>query len=466
MNKEINLGKFAVVGLLVLGGFVMSIGIISLKKKDGLVAQESARRTFVVDVVKKVSPAVVNISTEQVVSSGERTIYPYGTDLYLDEFYKDFFEPRFTGKQIRQSLGSGVIIDREGHVVTNDHVIIRAGKITVTLVDGRELEAVWMGSDPESDLALLKIKNQEKLPFLSIGNSDDIIVGEPAIAIGNPFGLHHTVTTGVISATQRSIKTVDKIFRDLIQTDAAINPGNSGGPLLNADGVLIGINTAIYQKAQGIGFAIPINRAKRIVNDLIKYGEVRIGWVGFDVKDLTMLEARKLSYEGPGGVLVGKVVFNGPAHNAGIGEGDVIEAVNGRLVRSVMDYMLEIRRLAIGEEVTLSIFRAGKRGDIKIKAADFPLELADEIGRNALGIEVGVAPAGIKAVSITNVIPSSPAHKAGLKKGDLLLKINDDTITNIEEYRRAIAKIRVMESAALLIRRGPSIFYVTLNLRF
>lgn len=465
MKKSINVGVIAIVGFLVFLAIAIQWSII-WRDKNAIVAQESARKTFVVDVVRRVSPAVVNISTEQVVVRGGQTISPYGTDPSLDEFYRDFFEPRFAGKQVRQSLGSGVIIDPEGHVITNDHVIIKAGKITVTLVDGRELEAQLIGSDPESDLALLKIKNQQNLPYLPMGNSDDIIPGEPAIAIGNPFGLHHTVTTGVISATQRSIKTPDKIFRDLIQTDAAINPGNSGGPLLNADGVLIGINTAIYQKAQGIGFAIPINRAKRIVSDIIKYGEVRIGWLGFDVKDLTVLEARRVGYQGAGGVMVGKVVFNSPAHKAGIAEGDVIEAVNGRAVRSIMDYMQEVRRIAIDEEVTLSIFRAGKRADIKVKAADFPLELADEIGKNALGIEVGVAPAGIKAVSITNVLPASPAQKAGIKTGDLLLKINDDTITNIEEYRRAIAKIRVMESAVLLIRRGPSIFYVTLNLRF
>lgn len=440
-------------------------GLLATAALVWLGATESARRTYVTDVVKKVSPAVVNISTEQIIRKGPIPFYPGTSDPTMDEFFRDFFDPRYNRREVRHSLGSGVIIDPEGHVLTNEHVILRASKITVMLVDGRELDADLIGADSENDLAVLKVKSKDNLPFLPMGNSDDTIDGEPAIAIGNPFGLGHTVTTGVISSIHRSIQTPDRAYNDFIQTDASINPGNSGGPLINADGSLIGINTAIYQKAQGIGFAIPINRARRVVDDLIKFGEVHIGWVGLEVQDLTTLIAKKAGYEGSGGVAVISITDKSPAKSSDIQVGDIIEVVNKQEVRTREDFRLQMRKLGVGEEVTFQVFRVGKRSTVKIKTADFPLEMSDEIARYALGIQVGQSPAGIKAVALTQVAMGSPAERAGLKAGDLVLRVNDDNVTSVEEFRRAIAKARVMDSILLLVRRGPSIYYVTLPMR-
>jgi len=250
------------------------------------------RKTPVVIAVSKVSPAVVNISSEYQLRNRPN---PFGFDLdpFFDNFFKDFFDPYVPRQQKRYSLGSGVIIDgKRGYILTNSHVVEKTTKIKITLKDGRQFDGHLVGADPDSDLAVVKIESDNPLPSIKMGNSDDLMIGETVIAIGNPFGFSHTVTTGVISALGRSIRTSDTIYRDFIQTDASINPGNSGGPLLNINGELIGINTAIYAKAQGIGFAIPINKARRIIKDLIRFGEVihaplffwrdEIAWVKFN----------------------------------------------------------------------------------------------------------------------------------------------------------------------------------------
>jgi S1-C subfamily serine protease len=231
------------------------------------------RRTATVRAVEKVGPAVVNITTERVVRR-RSPFSGFGGDPLFDQFFRDFFSPR-TRNQTVQSLGSGVVIDPEGRVITNEHVVARASRIRVSLADGREFEATLVGADPNNDLAVLQIDTEEELPWVAPGSSRDLLVGEPVIAIGNPFGLSNTVTTGVLSATDRSINTNGRTFHGFLQTDASINPGNSGGPLLNAEGTLIGINTAIYQGAEGIGFAIPIDVARRVVAELIEHGEVQ-----------------------------------------------------------------------------------------------------------------------------------------------------------------------------------------------
>ena len=251
------------------------------------------RRTPVVEAVKRVSPAVVNISTETIVAR-QTSPFPAFRDPLFEEFFHDFFEPRVE-RYKQTSLGSGVVIRPDGYILTNQHVVLRGSQIKVTLADDRDFEAQLVGADSDSDLAVLKVKTDTSLPYINMGDSDDLMIGETVIAIGNPFGLSHTVTTGVVSALGRSLKTGEQTYYDFIQTDASINPGNSGGPLLNLSGDLIGINTAIYQKAQGIGFAIPINRARRIVTDLISYGEVHVPWVGAIVQDLTPELAAQLA---------------------------------------------------------------------------------------------------------------------------------------------------------------------------
>ena len=266
-------------------------------------------------------------------------------DPLLEKFFRDFFSPELERREKRTSLGSGVIIDgSRGLVLTNTHVVEKATTISVALNDKREFEATIVGMDPDSDLAVLKIISEQPLPAIHMGNSDDIMIGETVIAIGNPFGFSHTVTTGVVSAVNRSIKTAERVFHEFIQTDASINPGNSGGPLLNINGELIGINTAIYAEAQGIGFAIPISRAKRIISDLINYGEVIQPWIGLTVQPLDSNMASYLKLEKDVGVLVTAVELHSPAAKAGIDEGDVILSIDGWKITDSSVYQLKIRK--------------------------------------------------------------------------------------------------------------------------
>ena len=280
-------------------------------------AKESLRRSAIVVSVEKVSPAVVNIST--MVTEKVNPFFPFGGD----DFFKDFFPEMFSREYQRSSLGSGVIIDGEkGYIVTNHHVVARATEIKVITSNQKEYKGRSLGSDPRSDLAVIKIDANVKLPEAKLGNSEDLMIGETVIAIGNPFGLTHTVTTGVVSAIDRSVRAEDRIYRHFIQTDASINPGNSGGPLLNIDGDVIGINTAIYQKAQGIGFAIPVSKAKRIVKELLRAGEVRPPWLGLDLQDLTPELKRHFALPaGGGGVLVSDVYRGQPRRSSGREEG-------------------------------------------------------------------------------------------------------------------------------------------------
>jgi serine protease Do len=241
------------------------------------------RRTTTVRVVERTGPAVVSVTTEKRAPEAN-PFRPFAGDPFFDRFFQDFFEPRLP--QAEQSLGSGVLIDAQRHVLTNEHVVTRAERIRVSLADGREFGAKLIGADPNNDIAVLEVETQEKLPWIEPGSSADLMVGEPVIAIGNPFGLSHTVTTGVISALGRSLRTDERVYHGFLQTDASINPGNSGGPLLNAEGHLIAINTAVYNRAQGIGFAIPIDDARRVVRELIDHGEVSPVWLGMDLQDL------------------------------------------------------------------------------------------------------------------------------------------------------------------------------------
>ncbi len=268
----------------ILSFYNVKIPYLGEKEASGYVG---SRENEVVKAVRKVSPAVVNISSEYEVYARTNPFSGFATDPFFDSFFKDFFDRGAERRYKKQSLGSGVIIDgKRGFILTNAHVIAKTGKITAVLMDERELEVQIVGADPDSDLAVLRVNSPNPLPSTEMGDSGDMMIGETVIAIGNPFGFSNTVTTGVISAVNRSIRAEDREYHDFIQTDASINPGNSGGPLLNINGELIGINTAIYAKAQGIGFAIPINKAKRIISDLIQHGEVIPAWIGLTVQNV------------------------------------------------------------------------------------------------------------------------------------------------------------------------------------
>jgi Do/DeqQ family serine protease len=436
-------------------------------------AADRLRESAVVKAVRMVSPAVVNISTAYEVRARANPFSGFGSP-FFDEFFKDFFDPRFERRQQSTSLGSGVIIDGErGLILTNAHVIQRSGTIKAVLQDEREYEARIVGADPDSDLAVLKIEPREKLPSIAMGNSDDLMIGETVIAIGNPFGFSHTVTTGVISALNRSIRTEDRVFQDFIQIDASINPGNSGGPLLNINGELIGINTAIYAKAQGIGFAIPIGKAQRIVTDLIQYGEVKQAWIGLVVQELDDKIARYLNYPGRKGVMVKSIESESPAQTAGLREGDILLSFGNKKIADFDDYLAAAKTVAAGETLEIQAWRGGQTRMINLKTKEFPIERADELAWSLLGIKVDELTsknrrdfrvATREGVVISEVKGGSYLARIGARPGDVIRQIDDTTVSTREEFRKALVKSRQKSSVVLLIQRGEQGYYVTVNL--
>ncbi len=440
---------------------------------------ENLRENAVVRAVRRVSPAVVNISSEQRLQRRQGPFSGFGLDPFFDSFFRDFFDPGYQRQLKRASLGSGVIIDgKRGFILTNAHVIEARGTITVVLKDERQFQAQIVGADPDSDLAVLQIKSDKPLPAISMGNSDDLMIGETVIAIGNPFGFSNTVTTGVISALHRSIRSDDKIYHDFIQTDASINPGNSGGPLLNINGELIGINTAIYAKAQGIGFAIPINKARRIISDLIRYGEVVPAWLGISVQDLDARLARYLKVPSRNGnklwgVLVREVAPDSPAAENGIRRGDVILEIGRYKLFSVQDYHTTLKDYTAGDTLTLHLWRDGKDRRLTLKAVAFPKQRAMDLAYRLMGIRVADLTPGnrrrygvseTKGVVITDIAESSYLSRIGVRKGDIIRKIDDMATSTVEDFKKAIVKYRQKSSLVVLLQRGDRLYYITLKL--
>ncbi|MBW1932271.1 MAG: trypsin-like peptidase domain-containing protein [Deltaproteobacteria bacterium] len=429
------------------------------------IAHASLRRSPVVIAVEKSRPAVVNIST-----TVRERISPF-LPFSGDDFFKDFFPDLFSREYTRSSLGSGVIIDgTKGYILTNQHVIARASEIKVITSEKQEYQAKLIGADPRSDLAVLQISARNKLPEIKMGNSDDLMIGETVIAIGNPFGLSHTVTTGVVSAVERSVRSEERIYRHLIQTDASINPGNSGGPLLNIDGELIGINTAIYQKAQGIGFAIPINKAKRIVKELLRAGKVRPIWLGIEIQELTdALRSHFGLPSGRGGVLVNDVMSGSTGAKAGLKRGDIIVSVGGIPVKGPGDYRDALAEFTPEDRLEMKVFRGGKFNGVVLQPSTFPPSLALNLVYRRLGIKVGKLSKrtgggyGSKSkVVVKEVRRGSEAGKIGVKPGDLILKVNNMLVSNLDEFKKAISEYFNLPSINLVIQRGPYAYSLTL----
>ncbi len=433
--------------------------------------EAGSRRTPIVEVVKRLSPAVVNISTDIYESRPANPFFGMPRDPMFDDFFNRFFGPPGERRHQRQSLGSGVLIDGNGHILTNHHVILRASEIHVTLVSGEEYTGELVGSDPGSDLAVVKIELKEAIEPAGLGTSSDLMIGETVIAIGNPFGLSHTVTTGVISALNRSIQSGDQVYKDFVQTDASINPGNSGGPLLNIQGAVIGINTAIYSEAQGIGFAIPADRARRVVDDLITFGEVQAAWFGLEVQGLDEKLAKYLGFEGTQGVLVTEVYPGSPAEKAGIEVQDILVEADGSELSSPEAFADLLRRMTVNDEIVLRVFRKGKYREESVKSVALPEAMAENYCQRSLGIRVGdltnraMIRSGIKGVEITEVTRGSQADQVGLRPGDVLLKINDRNIPDLQAFRKEFAKLRCRSHVTIQVLRGRFLYYVTLNLR-
>ncbi len=418
---------------------------------------DPARRSLVVQAVEQASPAVVNVSTEQVIEQ-RSSPFPFTQDPFFDEFFRNFVDPR-PRRFSTTSLGSGVIVAADGTILTNVHVVQRASRIHVTLLDQREFDARLIGADTDADLAVLRVDAGGELPHIPFGTSADLMIGETVIAIGNPFGLSHTVTTGVVSAVGRSLRDEDRTYTDFIQTDASINPGNSGGPLLNIKGELVGINTAIYGRAQGIGFAIPVDRARRVTKDLVSYGEVHHAWVGLVVQDLTQELAQHFDVRR--GVVVAEVEAGSPAAAAGIARGDAITRIDGREVASHDEFEQRIGDHGEGDRITLTRRRDGRDDEVQMTAATFPAARADQLAWQLLGLEAG---ADDKGLVVRRVRPGGPAARINVQKGDRLLGLSGAPLRSVAELRRKMIELRNAGSVLISIGRGPYQYNVNLPL--
>ncbi len=428
---------------------------------------KSLRYTPVVRAVQRSSPAVVNIRTSQIVRA---PAYPFGgffSDPFFEEFFRDFFSP-YEEEYSIQSLGSGFIYDKRGYIITNEHVISRATNITIRFIDGTELDAAVVGIDTENDVAVLKVNAGKNLPTIPIGDSHNLLIGETVIAIGNPFGFDHTVTTGVVSALHRTVKAEDRTYRDFIQTDAAINPGNSGGPLLNIYGEVIGVNTAILAKGQGIGFAIPIHIVQRIVGDLITFGKVRQTWWGW-----RLVELPRKKGEPPRGLRVARVIPRSPVDKAGIREDDVISRIGSTDIRSLDDFYREWVALKPGDSVKVHFLRNGKAKTVRVHLRALTHAEAEELLDEIVGIRGEWLtdrdvkryrlPAGARFV-VTRVRPDSPADAIGMKRGDILYQIHDVTLSDKENLVRACVTLPQREKVTVRIIRGRYIYTVSIPL--
>lgn len=439
-----------------------------------------------VPVVKAVTPAVVNISTTRVVKApgGGEQMAPFMDDPFFRQFFGEEFYRRFQMPRDRKenSLGSGVIVSSDGYIVTNNHVIAKADEIRVLLNDKREFTGKVVGTDPKTDIAVIKI-NAKDLPSVPWGDSDKLEVGEFILAIGNPFALNSTVTMGIVSAVGRANVGIAD-YEDFIQTDAAINPGNSGGALVNTRGELVGINTAIFSRSggyMGIGFAVPANMTRSVMDSLIKNGKVTRGWLGVSIQEVNQDLAKQFGLNETKGALVSEVIADSPAAAAGLKPGDVIVAFDGKPIDGPAVLRNIVAQTSVGKTAKVDVLRDNKRQTFNVKITEQPKEIAQADGDETIqgeesgnqsplaGLEVrnltpdiarqlGLPP-GTKGVVVTGLAPDSAAAGAGVEPGDVILEINRQPVRSVADVKRISAKLSKKEGALLLInRRGGKLF--------
>ncbi|MBI3951038.1 MAG: DegQ family serine endoprotease [Acidobacteria bacterium] len=434
-------------------------------------------------IVRQATAAVVNISSSKIVRTQGGGLSPFFDDPFFRRFFGNEFGRQFNipREQWEQSLGSGVIVSPEGYILTNNHVVDGATDIKVFMADKRELKARIVGTDPKTDIAVLKVE-ERNLPTLTLGDSSTVQVGDVVLAIGNPFGIGQTVTMGIVSATGRGNLGIED-YEDFIQTDAAINPGNSGGALIDTRGQLIGINTAILsngaQGNQGIGFAVPINMARQVMEQILKNGKVTRGWLGVLIQPVTPAVAKAFGLSEPRGALVGDVTADSPAARSGILKGDVILELNGQRINESRELQLRIAQTAPGTTARLKIFRNGREQEISVTLGELPTEQAhasqdSEGGSTLEGLSVdeltpqiarqlGLSPQ-TRGVVVVEVQPGGAAADAGLQRGDVIEEVNRKPVTSVSEFERAIGQAG-NDSVLLLINRDRQSFFVTVEPR-
>ncbi|NQT68577.1 MAG: DegQ family serine endoprotease [Desulfobacteraceae bacterium] len=463
---------FLAVGLLAISG-LFSASVVEAVAGNLATTPESFSY-----LAEMASPSVVNIRTVKTVQGGGRVFRhfqgPSGKDKDdpMQDFFKKFFGENHPRDFKQRSLGSGFIIGKDGYIVTNNHVVENADKIEVILKNEKEYEAEIIGRDPNTDLALIKIKSGHNLPELKFGDSDALKVGQWVMAIGNPFGLDHTVTAGIVSAKGRVIGSGP--YDDFIQTDASINPGNSGGPLLNMQGQVIGINTAIIASGQGIGFAIPVNLAKGVIDQLLQSGEVTRGWLGVGIQELSPEVAEYYGIEAKKGVLVTEVFPGDPADLAGVEPRDIIIAINGKQVESTRDLTRTVATIGVGETAKIKVLRGGKtktlnakiakREDTKILAQQSPKEHQDKLGIRVAELTPEMArrynAKEGEGVIVAGVDSGSQAEAKGLRVGDLIKEVNHQPIKSVADFNKTIDAVKEGEIVNIFARRPNRGFLV------
>ncbi len=429
-----------------------------------------------VALTKQLKPAVVNISTslhnQSTPSSDQQPSLTHRD--FFEDFFKNFLQEYNGPHDPKKSLGSGFIISDDGYILTNEHVVDNADEIKVQIAGGRIFSATVQGVDSKLDLALLKIETDEKLPTVTLGNSDELEIGEWVMAIGNPFGLQQTVTVGIVSAKGRVLGAGP--YDDFIQTDASINPGNSGGPLFNTRGEVVGINAAIVSGAQGLGFAIPINAAKNILPQLKATGHVTRGWLGVTIQKVSKDLADSFGLETTKGALISSITENSPAQQAGLKRGDIIMTLDEHKIETINDLPRLVADIAIGDTANIGVYRDGKNLNIMVtigelnaeeKIATVPvrdnplgittMDLSDEIKRR-LNIQAE------QGVVITSVIAGGVAEQAKLLPGDVIVEYNNQQISSQSDLNKAVSSDNHERVQRLLIQRGNGLFFTTLIL--
>jgi serine protease Do len=469
--------------ILALTGFIWGCGLE--KEIEAKSMPETASQTVMVpanfsELAQKVRDGVVNIRTVKTIKGGGPVFRhffgnpfgqhkPDGGPNPFGDFFGPFHEKSPSRDFKQRSLGSGFIIDKAGYIVTNNHVIENADQIKVKLADEREFEAELVGRDPNTDLALIRIKNASDLVPLELGDSDALSVGSWVVAVGSPFGLEQTVTAGIVSAKGRTLGSGP--YDDFIQTDASINPGNSGGPLLNMNGEVVGINTAIIANGQGIGFAIPVKMARGVVNQLQAHGSVTRGWLGVGIQDLSPELAEYYGIKNKKGVLVAQVFEGDPADKAGIKANDVIVEVDGKPIESSRDLTRTIADLEVGKKTTVTLLRDGKEKTVNVKIAKRgdaeALAQRKQEDSEKLGIRIAEAtpemakrfgyPETETGVLVVGVEPGSKADEAGVRQGDLVKEVNRKPVTSVSELQSEVEKD---DNIQLLVKRPNAGFVV------
>jgi len=501
LNRFVTSIQWRVAIPLVCGLFLVAVAVVSCSPPSDVTSPQplavaaqpvvqpagdigASAQPFIV-IAKQAKASVVNISSvRKSKNRSEQGPLPFFDDPFFRRFFGEEFEGRIPAPRERkeEGLGSGVIVTSDGYIVTNNHVVEDADELIVSLPDKRSFKAKIVGTDPKTDVAVIKI-DASNLPVLSWGDAGQLQVGELVLAVGNPFGLSQTVTMGIISAVGRAnMGIVD--YEDFIQTDAAINPGNSGGALVNLKSELIGINTAIFTQTggyMGIGFAIPSNMAKSVMNSLIKYGKVVRGWIGVSIQEVTQDLAKEFGTKETKGALVADVMDDSPAEKAKIERGDIITSYNGTTIRDPGQLRALVAETAPGTTVTLSILRANKTQDVTVAIGELPKELnkpgrrdsGSGKGEHALtGVTVEDASSqaerfgGSKVrsgVVVTEIEADSPAERAGVRTGDIIREINRKPVRDVRDFERLTSQLTPKSSVLLLLNRGNATIFLSIN---